>query len=188
MVKVWYADVNSCLFNGLNLEDFCESRKAYINSINNVTLKNQSLLVWKLLLFAFNQLGYDTKDMIFERADNGKWFVKNIDINFSLSHSHNIVAVVISTDGDVAIDVEKCSDKILKVEKLFVIDKKLDFKEKIKVLSKLWTEKECLLKSKNSRFFYGEYITDSFGEDYNLSISSVKPLNYKIEISLVKST
>lgn len=167
-------------FNSLPL-----NRKNYILSINDKKIQKQSYYVFKLLLKVL-QLNGIKNSSEFVVNDN-IWQLKTKDINFSLSHSYNIVALATSADF-VGIDVEKIDEKILKVEKLF---NSISNDNSLNNLTRLWTEKESLyklnsiinLKDNNIKinnencFFNSMMVTDKDNFNYFITVSSVK--NYK---------
>lgn len=186
MINVYYLDIGK--LNMPNLIDFNSlplNRKNYILSINDKKIQKQSYYVFKLLLKVL-QLNGIKNSSEFVVNDN-IWQLKTKDINFSLSHSYNIVALATSADF-VGIDVEKIDEKILKVEKLF---NSISNDNSLNNLTRLWTEKESLyklnsiinLKDNNIKinnencFFNSMMVTDKDNFNYFITVSSVK--NYK---------
>ena len=153
MDKIYYTFIN--LDNDIyNFEGFTSKRIDYINQISNIVHKNQSYYVWKLLIFALKNLNL-SNDLQFI-CENGKWSVKNENIHFSLTHSYNLVSVMVS-DKVCGVDVEKVSEKSLKLVSKFIVDanelekfNNLDKYNKQLLLTQKWTETECGYKSNYS--------------------------------------
>ncbi|PCH97698.1 MAG: hypothetical protein COB85_02530 [Bacteroidetes bacterium] len=86
---------------------------------------------------------------------NGKPFLDGIDYNISITHSGKFVAVLLSKDEVPGIDIERVSEKIVRIEDKFMNDDEMksaalerEYINEHKVL--VWTTKEALFK------FYGE--------------------------------
>jgi 4'-phosphopantetheinyl transferase len=143
MLKVYYSDISNCVLDDNLIATLPKERREYVCSINDVNRRKQSLFVWKLLETALKD--NDIEASSFTREKSGEWVSCNSEIKFSLSHSNNIVAVSIS-DANVGVDVERCSEKLLKV-KGKLLDNKLE-NCSVDLLAKLWTEKESKYKAK----------------------------------------
>ena len=99
------------LFDGDEVE--FAPRKTEIDECRHELHKKQKYCVWKLLEYALEKEGYDTKKIRFFKQGQ-KWMSDTV--NFSLSHSDELTAVAISDYG-VGIDVEKykkCDDRTAK--------------------------------------------------------------------------
>ncbi|MDG2330000.1 MAG: 4'-phosphopantetheinyl transferase superfamily protein [Flavobacteriales bacterium] len=81
--------------------------------------------------------------------------------HISISHSHNYVAIIISTTPFIGIDIQKIDNKILRIRNRFVNDedkKIIDF-ENIKHLTLLWCVKESLYKiNGDPKVFFKEHM------------------------------
>lgn len=161
MRKVYYLDIF-----GKSLHDFSgfsQNRIEYIEKITDIKRKNQSYFVWKLLLKALEDNGKRILDFI---EENGVWKDANGKTNFSLTHSNNIVAVLLS-DENFGVDVETISPKILAVKKKYLL--KSDDTEE---LTKFWVKRECDIKSqKNQQFSYIK-ILDKQNNEYILGANA----------------
>jgi len=146
-VKVWkisesYKELISSIF--LN--------KLSLNKLENIKSENKKreLLSVRHLLLEF---GYSDKDLYYN--ESGKPLL--IDgKNISISHS-TLFSVIIVSDLNVSVDIEKVSDKILRVS-----DKFIDYEytylsvincEKMR-LTYIWCIKECLYKISSSKLSY----------------------------------
>ena len=79
-------------------------RQNEIGRVSNERVRREKFYVWKLLEAALEKsLGLSCDGLDFYKDKNGKWHCSAC--NFSLSHSHDALAVAVS-DGDVGIDVE----------------------------------------------------------------------------------
>lgn len=185
MDKIYYTFIN--LDN--DTYDFCgfaNIRKDYINHIKDKHHKNQSYYVWKLLLFALKELNL-SHDLQFI-CTNGKWTLKNENLHFSLSHSYNLVSVIVS-DKVCGVDVEKVSDKSLKLAKRLIEDKNelkffnnLNEPQKIIYLTKKWTETECKYKSNYSTDLISTEVIVKNGIEFVMSFTSnSKPIEIFME-------
>ncbi|MBO7345868.1 MAG: hypothetical protein J6U92_08030 [Clostridia bacterium] len=168
MVKVFYATINGVALNENLISALPTVRKEYVSTIKDPFRKAQSVLVWCLLQevlkkeFGFN----DSLDFI---QNNGEWSALNGGIEFSLSHSNNVVAVAVSNNR-VGVDVELCSSKVLKVKKMFQIDTQAI--DEIEQLTLLWTQKESAYKSKiNGNLFSKTLLID--GEKYVVTVNAI---------------
>lgn len=177
MVNVFYTDITNYQYNERDLIGLYPCRKEYVNSITDIVRKCQSLLVWRLLNYALSQK-IGTSELSYSLAD-GKWFDKSGKVKFSLSHSNNIVAVAISTDYNVGVDVEMCSSKILKIKSKFNIEDCTE-SQLIDRLTLLWTEKESLFKADSLGKVNSVKINDEKGNNYFLSFCS-ESINFEIK-------
>ncbi len=163
MKKVFYFEIQVDNHN-LILNDFCQTRIVYLNTIKDENRKLQSYYVWKLLLKALELEGVKHKNdfVLLEK----KWILPNNKINFSLSHSKNFVAICISSE-EIGVDVQIIQDKILKVKKYLNSDT-----NDLTNLTIEWVKKECEIKS----CFYPEFsfvnLQDKYDNKYILGVNA----------------
>ena len=173
MHKVFYSDISTFSFDINSVFVLDENRAEYLKTITDLKRKKQSLLVWKLLEYALHTLGYS--NLKFENK-NGKWAVEKTGLPFiSISHCENIICVAIS-DEPVGVDVEKTSEKVVKVSKKLFGDvcsenNELDF------YTKCWTEWESQIKCENTGNFSSFTIFDYKKHKYILTVCSNNKLN-----------
>jgi phosphopantetheinyl transferase len=83
-------------------------------------------------------------------ADSDKPFLKDELYHFSISHSDEYAAAIISRTQRVGIDVERFSDKVLKVKNKFLNENESIFasqyNDDLKLLTTLWCAKEAAYK------------------------------------------
>ena len=80
-------------------------RNEYIDACLSQKTKEERYCVWKLLEYALKDISdKPIKEYNFIQNQNGKWWCK--DLNFSLSHSGEIVVVALCQES-VGIDVQK---------------------------------------------------------------------------------
>ena len=138
-------------------------RQEQIDKITNINKKQQSYSAWKLLEYAINTtFNYNFKDLVFT-LNNGKWSCDKC--YFSISHSDNFVAVLVS-DNACGVDLESkeislnLKDKILTQIELKNYSK---IKQKPAYMLKKWVLKESIFKFLNQKTFIPSKIeTNSF--------------------------
>lgn len=165
MIYVYYSVLPDTRGN-LDLSALPSEWESYVASISDEKRRTQSYYVRKLLLRAYNDLGINAKRFI---CNDGKWSAEcEPSTQFSLSHSGKVVAAAISTDGNVGVDVEKISEKILKLEKKTPVAANVGAGEKARLLTEKWTEAEsafkCGAKKTDGVFFKRITLTDGDGE------------------------
>lgn len=83
---------------------FSPARAKLLKETAAPAMKRQRYLVWRLLEFAAaHSLGLDPAALVFEKAQEGRWFCP--DFFFSLSHTEDAVAAAVSR-SPVGVDVE----------------------------------------------------------------------------------
>ena len=169
MMKLYWSDILDLNFPSNNVDCLSLERIKYLESIKNEKRKKQSYFVWKLLEYV---LGINNISCEFLVNENGKWQAKNNEIYFSLSHSENIVAVVID-DNIVGVDIEKVDEKINKIKKKILTNIPTDVSTC--ELTRLWTENESRYKSCKDFYTNSWIILDKLSNKYVLTVSS----NYK---------
>ena len=134
-------------------------RNKEIVSVSNEVVKKSKYWVWKTLEYAlFRSFGYKIEDLDIVKTKTGKWISKQCF--FSLSHTNNVVAVVVS-NRETGIDVEDClsfyhkidNDKAFDLFAKKIVSKKEERPQNKTDLLTLWTKKECLYKAKGKRKF-----------------------------------
>lgn len=101
--------------------------------------------------------GFDNISLVFEKTEYGKPFLKGSDIQFSLSHSDNFIACIVSNQF-CGIDIEDAerrinTDGILRrfaPDEVSFISRIDDPYERKRMFMRLWTQKEAYLKAKGT--------------------------------------
>ncbi len=167
VIKVYYCVVAEFNCDEKLIKSLPKVRREYVNGFTDKKRQTQSVYVWKLLEYALNK-DFNLRSTEFCQNLDGAWFVKNNEVFFSLAHSNNIVAVAVSNVEPIGIDVEQCSDKILKIEKK--LNAKCENFSKIDALTLKWTKKESLYKAKSGNIYSYKKIADNCGCSYYLTV------------------
>ena len=148
-VKVYYSAIpcGECDF-----ALYPEQRAMEIGAVRNDKLKKEKYYAWKLLEFAIESLGINFRKLDFVKHDNGKWTCEKVC--FSLSHTDGAVAVAVSK-MNVGVDIEKVSDRAMRVAKKVFSQSELDACDGDEILytTKLWTQKEAIFKTLDEGVF-----------------------------------
>ncbi|MEZ4911304.1 MAG: 4'-phosphopantetheinyl transferase superfamily protein [Saprospiraceae bacterium] len=82
---------------------------------------------------------------------HGKPYIENSSAHISLSHSHDCIAAIISSDQIVGIDVQLIVDKIVKISPKFLSEPELSYcknsDDPLLAYHIYWGAKECIFKS-----------------------------------------
>lgn len=131
------------LFSEIN-EDLSKTEIAFYKTIKNERRKTEWLGVRLLLkkhLGHYSEIKYNT---------TGNPYIKH-DLNISITHSKNILGIILSQKKAVGMDVEIISDKILRTAQKFITIEELNLfseQDKIKKIYLNWCCKETLFKIK----------------------------------------
>ena len=110
----------------------------------------ESISALLLLSSLLDRADIDSENLILCRQEGGKPYLKDSEIEFSVSHSHGYAAVVISDHSKVGIDIETAeisTEKAAKLaERFFSNAEKLEFQAHSDSFLKLWTKKEAYAK------------------------------------------
>lgn len=177
-------------------EVYPELRQHEILSCSSDRVRREKYCAWKLLEYGIeHSLAKKLEDIEISKSENGKWISPCLE--FSISHSHNVVCVAISSKP-VGVDIELMKKKINtdrfceriltegeKEEYLKQSNKKLDF-----LLTK-WSQKESLFKMSGDKYFYPKEQDTQNGsvvskivivadEKYILSVASDTPARLRL--------
>lgn len=105
-----------------------------------------------------------------QKTNNGRPFIKGAKQKISISHSGDFVAVLISENNEVGVDIELIGDKAVRVKNKFMSDFELDCFEKLNpdlrrdFTHLLWGAKEALFKlyAKGELSFKENLVLDPF--------------------------
>ncbi len=168
MVKVFYSDITNFEFNQCEVDNFPMLRRDYVNRITDIERKRQSTFVWLLLEKALADINVSGT---FSIDSKGKWHFIDSNVKFSLSHSHNIVAVAVGETEYLGVDVERCSEKVLKLQSKLGEYKQNNLSN-IEYITREWTKKESAYKAGKKLEFNSRKIFDKYGEEYFLTLCS----------------
>lgn len=97
--------------------------KEYVENTKNEKTKSERIAAYSALLISLKEL-FLVENPEIERNENGKPYLKDGKVHFSISHSDGLAAVALSDIGDIGIDLQ-CSfdkDKEEKIDKRFLKD------------------------------------------------------------------
>jgi len=150
MIKVYYFDISL-------LSDCIDVNSIKIENIKNEILKYKedkdrlaSYYAWTKLISILKD-EYNINSFDIKKNEHNKAYLKNNELYFNISHSNNMIAIIIS-DLECGIDIEmvdnkkdhdKLSKKILNEKELIDYN---NSKDKLDFLIKMWTIKESYLK------------------------------------------
>lgn len=170
------------LADGFPLPDFGAEFCAHIEQKKHPEGLRRSRAAWRLLEIALRERGLASLPEV-RFSETGKPLFANMPLHFSLSHSDNLAAVILS-DAPCAVDIERIQDAI--GEKLYERCMHPEETESGCSFFEAWTKKECIAKldgdgipaqpkvlntldaQYTGRFFSRE-IVDSAGNKYVLS-------------------
>ncbi|MBS1651931.1 MAG: 4'-phosphopantetheinyl transferase superfamily protein [Bacteroidetes bacterium] len=147
--------------------------------------KNASLFVLsKQLGSAFKGIGYE---------NSGKPFLIDSDLTLSISHSHGLLAIIVSNESFIGIDIELIREKITALKTKFLSDVELNkFETSTLNLTYFWACKEAAYKAigeKNVSFKNQLYInkfepTSNFAEVIYYQTKESKLLKKEINLNI----
>ena len=117
-----------------------------INDEHKSHFRQQQLLAARYLL---QELSNDSKPYIINYSKHGKPFIKDTDWEISISHTKDFIALILSKDKKVGLDIEVLNDRIFKIEKKFLRDDEKEFinlNHYLEQLYIIWSTKETLYK------------------------------------------
>lgn len=120
--------------------------KENIESVTSTT-KNSTRIKEKLAIRILLKeiLG---EEVSLEYDKQGKPLIRNNKINISISHTHGFAAVILDNQKKIGIDIERISDKIIRVQDKFINTKEcIDQTHKIIHLLIHWCAKESIYKA-----------------------------------------
>lgn len=134
MVQVF--NINERLFYGLlDLKTFAEQEN--LSAKREIELKGREFLL-KQLIHKDCQTSYD---------DKGKPYLLGDSRHISISHSHDMLAVIVNEQESTGIDIELKRNKVLKIKHKFLTDTELlDANDDVEKLLIYWAAKETLYK------------------------------------------
>ena len=99
------------------------------------------------------RLNLDYKSIVFNQDENSKPYAENLDIEFNISHSGELVICALG-DKKIGVDIEKIrdiDDKVFNVvctneELSYINDESITKEEKLKRFFEIWTFKEAYFK------------------------------------------
>ena len=129
-------------------EVYPKQRDMEISGVTSKEVKEQKYCAWKLLEYAlFKTFGTEITNLEFSKTEYGKWVCNGH--YFSISHSHGVVAVALSTKP-VGIDVEKFEPPKNDIAKHIFTDSELEeyflAKDKWQHVITAWSKKESVYK------------------------------------------
>jgi 4'-phosphopantetheinyl transferase len=130
--------------------------KKQVKKYSLKTLSNKYIITHGILRYILSQhSGLPPQDIEFTYNKEGKPFLKKSNIQFNMSHSHDIVSYAVALNCRLGIDVE-FKDNNLNIEDLpdFVFNQEerkffsiLDPNAKFEFFYNLWTKKESIIKA-----------------------------------------
>ena len=136
-VKLW-----KVMMGELNTKELNSDEKNLLELKKSNILREQFLATRKILAL-------ENSDYIITYDPDGKPSL-NSEFNISISHSHEIAALVLSNNRKIGLDVQLKESKILNIQNKFLNKfEKLNIEDdpSIDILTMLWTSKESIYKA-----------------------------------------
>jgi 4'-phosphopantetheinyl transferase EntD len=109
---------------------------------------------WLASRYLLKKISNENRLLLLYKNENGKPFFENANYHFSITHSHSYVAVIISKEKNVSIDLEKITEKVLKVKHKFLHTLDFEQGENLEKLTLIWSAKETLYKYFDSKLLH----------------------------------
>lgn len=117
---------------------------SFDNNEFHIIKNEKKRLQWLASRYLLKKMSAQKSQLILKKNANGKPYLDNFPLNFSISHSFEYVAVIVS-DKNVALDIEKINEKVLRVKEKFINED--DFsKNDLFDVSLIWSAKESIYK------------------------------------------
>ena len=136
-IKLWKVTIGE-----LNTKELNSDEKKLLKLKKNNILREQFLATRKVLAL-------ENSDYKISYNNNGKPSL-NAKYNISISHSHEIAALVISDNSKIGLDVQLYENKIFNIQDKFLNPtEKLNIGKNpsLKILTMIWTSKESIYKA-----------------------------------------
>ncbi len=114
--------------------------KLDFSKINNIQRKSEWLTT-RILLTEMLE-----KRKIINYSTLGKPFLVESNLTISISHSKNFVAIILSSQFQVGIDIEHVSERVRKVIHKFLDDAEIQWCRSLKQQTLCWSAKEAIFK------------------------------------------
>lgn len=119
----------------------CSYEKQIYSDIHNHKRRRE----WLSVRYWLQELCNDVIQIRYEKS--GKPFILDRSYNISISHSFHKLAIILSKEKQVAIDIEKCSNRASKVSERFIRDdEKIEADNSDEFCTLIWASKEALFK------------------------------------------
>ena len=188
MIRIYLEDI-STIDSKAKFDAFFEKLPKYrqekITLLKNENDKYLSLLAGRLLCSGLRDLGLTSYIDKIVVDKNGKPYIPGNPIYFSISHS-GTKAMVVFSDSEVGCDVQEMKKKAVSLaDKYFTDDEKKeidDSEDPVRTFYKLWTLKECYMKSSGKGLALGlknidvcdkNYISKSYVVDQKYMVSYI---------------
>lgn len=167
--------------------DFTDFDKREFESISNPLKKSQ----WLASRYWLKKMTGEYRQLYLEKTSLGKPQFANTHFQFSISHSLDKIAIILSPHRTVAIDIESISDKVLRVKNKFLHPNDVSEENNLVILSLIWSAKETIYKLYHDKSLYSfkEQIVITQIDDchisYQLFDNRVGKVNYVLFDSFV---
>jgi len=111
--------------------------------------RNLHWLASRVLLQEVVQSKTESKQLKVLKQPNGRPYINNLEWNFSMSHSGDYAAVLLSKTGSVGVDIEQISERVKKIAPKFINDyewQHLEGKNDLHTMYLIWSAKESIFK------------------------------------------
>lgn len=154
--------------------DFTEFDTQEYNSIANPLKKTQ----WLASRYWLKKMSGKTHRLDLVKTELGKPHITNSTFNFSISHSQNRIALILSPSRFVAIDIEWVQPKLTRLKHKFIHPEDFDSMDDIQALALIWSAKETIYK------FYHNPTLYSFKEQIAITELKKNELSYRLAAPL----
>lgn len=188
MLKIFGCDVSKISDSDFVklYKSLCAGRKEKADRIKDLQAKRLSICAGALMQYSLLKVTGIPHTLLRYKTDgNGKPYVENVNVHFSIAHSYNLVLCAVS-DTPVGIDAEKIRQVNTDIAKKYFAQKEREYvlenknKDTIRFFE-IWTKKEAYVK------MLGTGISDFLTFDsLNKKISTKKYGEYMISVTSEK--
>jgi phosphopantetheinyl transferase len=142
------ADFGVLVWEITETEDFFQERISYRSSAKNASKVLQQMASRYVLELMHPSFPFSRV----QQLESGKLVLQDSPIDFSLTHTAEFAAAIMSTNLKVGIDIEKIDSRVLKVDKKFLNPYELDWlatldpDSRMKFTTLCWSIKETVFK------------------------------------------